>query len=80
MEIIDFEEKYAEIYFLCLEDWSEEIKEDGNHKQLWFRKMKEKGLLVKLAVENDRVLEMIQYVPIEHSFIKGQDSYFINCI
>jgi len=25
MEIVDLEEKYAGNYFLCLEDWSEEI-------------------------------------------------------
>ncbi len=47
MEIVDFEEKYAEKYFLCLEDWSEEMKEAGNHKEIWFSKMKEKGLRVK---------------------------------
>ncbi len=80
MEIVDFEEKYAEKYFLCLEDWSEEMKEAGNHKEIWFSKMKEKGLRVKLAVENDRVFGMIQYIPCEHSFIEGKDTYFINCI
>ena len=47
MEVIDLTEKYAEKYFLCLEDWSDEIKEAGNHKELWFNKMKEKGLRVK---------------------------------
>ncbi len=80
MEVVDFEEKYAKKYFLCLEDWSEELKEAGNHKELWFGKMKEKGLRVKLAVENDRVFGMIQYIPSEHSFIEGKDIYFINCI
>ena len=80
MEIVDLEEKYDEQYFLCLEDWSEEIKEAGNHKQLWFQKMKENGLQVKLAIENDKVIGMIQYVPIEYSLVEGQDSYFINCI
>jgi GNAT superfamily N-acetyltransferase len=80
MEIIDLTEKYAEKYFLCLEDWSDEIKEAGNHKELWFNKMKEKGLRVKLAIENDNVYGMIQYVPIEHSIIEGKDLYFINCI
>ncbi len=80
MEVIDFTEKYAEKYFLCLEDWSDEIKEAGNHKELWFSKMKDKGLRVKLAVENNKVYGMIQYVPIEHAFIEGKDSYFIHCI
>jgi hypothetical protein len=80
MEIVDLEEKYAEKYFLCLEDWSEEIKEAGNHKQLWYRKMKEKGLQVKLAIEDDNVIGMIQYMPVEYSVVEGQNLYFINCI
>lgn len=36
MEIIDFSEKYAKNFFMCLEDWSEEIKEAGDHKEVWF--------------------------------------------
>jgi N-acetylglutamate synthase-like GNAT family acetyltransferase len=80
MEIIDFEEKYAETYFHCLEDWSDEIKEAGNHKKLWYSRMKEKGFRVKLALENDSVIGMIQYIPVEHSLIDGKDLYFINCI
>jgi N-acetylglutamate synthase-like GNAT family acetyltransferase len=80
MEVIDLTEKYAEKYFLCLEDWSDEIKEAGNHKELWFNKMKEKGLRVKVAIEKDNVYGMIQYVPVEHSIIEGKDLYFINCI
>jgi len=80
MEIVDFSEKYSETYFMCLEDWSEEMKEAGNHKRLWFRKMNEKGLRVKLAIEGDIACGMIQYLPIEHSFAEGEDLYFINCI
>ena len=48
MEIVDFEKRYADKYFLCLEDWSDEIKEAANHKEVWFIKMKEKGLLKEL--------------------------------
>ena len=29
MEITDLTEKYAKKYFLCLEDWSDDIKEAG---------------------------------------------------
>lgn len=42
--------------------------------------MKDKGLRVKLAVENDKACGMIQYVPVEYSSIEGKDLYFINCI
>ncbi|MBA7652703.1 hypothetical protein ES703_60542 [subsurface metagenome] len=27
MKVIDLEDKYKELYFVCLEDWSEEMKE-----------------------------------------------------
>ena len=69
------------MYFVCLEDWSEEIKEAGDHKEVWYNKMKDKGLRVKLALGDSGVVGgMIQYVPIEHSSAEGKDLYFINCI
>lgn len=81
MKIIDLEEKYLEEYFMCLEEWSDEIKEAGEHKKIWYNNMKDKGLGVKLAVdENGLVGGMIQYIPIEHSNAEGVDLYFINCI
>ncbi|OGU55804.1 MAG: hypothetical protein A2V66_01315 [Ignavibacteria bacterium RBG_13_36_8] len=80
MKIINLTEKHLPTYFLCLEDWSDEIKEAGNHKELWYHKMKDKGLRVKIAVEDDKVCGMIQYLPIENSFIEGRDLYFIKCI
>ncbi len=81
MKIIDLSSEYEKLYFVCLEDWSEEIKEAGNHKEVWYSKMKDKGLRVKLALDdNGQVGGMIQYVPIEYSFAEGKDLYFINCI
>jgi GNAT superfamily N-acetyltransferase len=80
MEIIDFTEKHQDTYFACLEDWSEEMKEAGDHKESWYRQMKDKGLRVKLALDGDNVCGMIQYVPVEYSFIDGRDLYFIHCI
>ena len=80
MVIIDLNEQYEGDYVVCLEDWSDEIKEGGNHKEIWFRRMKEKGLRVKLALIDGRAVGMIQYVPIEHAFAEGRDLYFIHCI
>lgn len=80
MEIVDLSEKYVNKYFMCLEDWSDDVKDSGNHKQVWYDKMKDKGLKVKLAVEGEDSIGMIQYVPIEHSFVEGSDLYFITCI
>ncbi len=81
MKIIDLDEQNAPLYFVCLEDWSDEMKEAGNLKELWYRTMKDKGLRVKLALDDNEIVGgMIHYIPIEHSFAEGKDLYFINCI
>ena len=80
MNIIDLNEKHYHQYFCCLEEWSDEMKEAGNHKEMWFKKMKEKGLRVKIAVEDEKACGMIQYLPAEFSIIEGRDLYFISCI
>jgi len=81
MKIIDLTDDYNQIYFVCLEDWSEEMEESGDHKEIWYNKMKDKGLQVKLALDEDgQVGGMIQYVPIEYSFVEGSDLYFVHCI
>jgi GNAT superfamily N-acetyltransferase len=80
-KISDLSPAYYETYFCCLEDWSDEIKEAGNHKACWFGQYKDKGLRVKLALNaNNDAVGMIQYLPIEESFVQGQDLYFILCI
>lgn len=53
MKVIDLTEDYKELYFVCLEHWSEEMKEAGDHKEVWYNKMKDKGLRVKLAVDEE---------------------------
>ena len=81
MKVIDLTPQYHEIYFQCLEDWSDDIKEAGDHKACWYKKYKDRGLGVKLALDdNDEVGGMIQYLPIEESFVEGKDLYFILCI
>ncbi len=81
MEIVDLSKEQEKLYFKCLEDWSDEMKEAGNHKELWYNKMRDKGIRVKLA-KDDRgeIGGMIQYLPIEQSFVSGKDLYFITCI
>jgi len=81
MKIIDLGDEYKELYFVCLEDWSEEMKESGGHKEVWYNEMKNKDLRVKLATDDyGMVGGMIQYMPIEHAFAEGKDLYFIHCI
>jgi len=81
MKIIDLNEENKHLYFVCLEDWSDEMKEAGNHKECWYNKIKDKGLRVKFAADDNGIIGgMIQYIPIEHSMAQGKNLYFINCI
>ncbi len=68
-------------YTHCLEEESEDIRESGEHKACWFEKYKARGLRVKLALDSEGVpVGMIQYLPIESSFVRGEGLYFILCI
>jgi len=81
MQVVDLTPEHEQLYFVCLEDWSDEMKEAGDHKETWCREMKDKGLRVKLALDDrGEVGGMIEYVPIEHAEAEGSDLYFINCI
>jgi len=81
MEVIDLTPEHEQLYFLCLEDWSDEAREAGPRKGEWYGKMKERGLRVKLALDDaGEVGGMIQYAPIEESFAEGEGLYFVYCI
>ncbi len=81
MTIADLNTDLEPLYRVCLEDWSPEMKGAGDHKRRWYEKMKDHGLRVKVALDDQGVAGgMIQYLPIEHSFAEGEDLYMILCI
>lgn len=81
MKIIDLDDHNRPSYFYCLEEWSDDMKESGSRKSSWFEVMKNRGLRVKIAIDDGgTVTGMIQYAPAEHSFIFGSRLYFIYCI
>jgi GNAT superfamily N-acetyltransferase len=81
MKITDITHETESQYFCCLEEWSEDMKEAGDIKKKWYNKMKEKGLRVKFAVDDNNVIGgMIQYLPVEHSIFEGQNLYSVLCI
>ncbi len=81
MEIVDLSEDMVGDYLCCLEDWSPEAKEAGPRRGEWYRRAVDQGLRVKLAKDDDDVVGgMIQYMPIEHSFVIGKDLFFVLCI
>ena len=81
MKIIDLTPENEALFFICLEDWSDDAKESGPKRAQWYAKMHPLGLGVKLAVhDNGQVGGMIQYLPVEHSTVEGKDLYMIQCI
>jgi predicted N-acetyltransferase YhbS len=81
MKIVNLNSNHERQYFCCLEDWSPDIKESGDHKECWYAKMKDKGLRVKVAEDdNGTACGMIQYLPIEMSAVEGRDLYYVLCI
>jgi len=81
MRVIDLKPEHVDEYCLCLEEWSDEIREAGSHKREWLERHQGEGLRVKLALDDaGTVGGMIQYVPIERSPAAGSGLYFILCI
>jgi GNAT superfamily N-acetyltransferase len=81
MGIIDLQPEHHASYFNCLEEWSGDMREAGGHKACWFSNYEKRGLRVKLYLDDDdKVAGMIQYLPIEESFVEGKGLYFILCI
>ncbi len=81
MRVIDLTEDKKRTYFLCLENYSEEMRDAIQSRENWYNKMRDNGLRVKLAEdESGEIGGMVQYFPIEHSWVKGEDLYFVSCI
>ena len=81
MKIADLHPGQENLYCMCLEEWSDEMREAGDKKFHWFEKAKETGLRVKLATDEDGAgAGMIHYMPIENTHVRGEGLYFIYCI
>lgn len=80
-EIIDLNDQNRDMFCICLEDWSEEMKEAGDHKQQWCRYMAGKDWGAKLARDSSgKLVGMVQYVPVEYTAMEGKNLYFIQCV
>ncbi len=81
MRIIDLSPEHEELYFHCLEPSAEEIKAGVARKRAWYAAMKDEGLIVKLALDDDgEVAGMIQSLPVEHTHVLGENLHFLLCI
>lgn len=78
-EIVDLNENNFYHYLRCLKTWDKCFYSE--RKLNWYRVKKNKGLRVKLAVNRkNSIMGMIQYLPGEESFIRGDNIYLIQCI
>ncbi|MFH0899608.1 MAG: GNAT family N-acetyltransferase [Pseudomonadota bacterium] len=81
MNIIELTDEHKSLFAACLEDWSADVKEAGTRRAEWIDRFLSKGFRAQLAIdENGTVGGMIQYLPIEHSFARGSELYFVPCI
>ncbi|MBN1877821.1 MAG: GNAT family N-acetyltransferase [Anaerolineae bacterium] len=83
MKIIDLTPEYESTFLLCLKDWTaeQEMQAGRQRKRAWYAMMKDKGLRVKLALNDDgQAIGMIQYLPVAYARVEGKDLYFIQCI
>jgi len=81
MKIVDITPETESHYFCCLEEYNKDMQEDGNQKIKRYNHMKDKGLRVKYAVNDNGVIGgMIHYIPIEYSSFEGKNLYALLCI
>jgi predicted N-acetyltransferase YhbS len=80
VEILPLSPDLKETFALCLEDWSADARASGPHRAAWVERTLPLGLGARIARDDDgAVAGMIQYLPIEHTFIDGEGLYFIPC-
>ncbi len=81
MRVVDLAREHEPLYCACLEDWSDEMREAGDHKARWLERMRGRGLRVKLALDDGGgVGGMIQYLPIELTDAIGKGLHFVLCV
>lgn len=81
MQVVDLTPKHLETYLHCLEPWSAEIVTGVPRRRAWYDQMKDKGLIVKLAIDDDgAVAGMLQSLPIEQTHMQGEGLYVVLCI
>lgn len=81
MRVIDLKEEHEDLFCICLEEWKEESKDAGPKRKQWLQRSQRLGLKAKVAFNDENIpAGLIQYGPIEHSFIDGRELMFVYCI
>ena len=81
VKIVDLNENFLDRYLVCLDCQDSQLAEGVERKRLWYELVKDKGLLVKLALDQEnRAVGMVQGLPSEMSFVNGENMLVIHCI
>ncbi len=81
MKIIELADEHRALFAVCLEDWSDDVREAGTRRAEWIARFLERGLRAQLALDDEgTVCGMVQHLPIEHSVAAGSGLQFIPCI
>jgi len=82
MRIVDLTPEREPLFIACLEDWSDEIREAGDHRARWLARMKPRGLRAKLALDDSGVAGgMIQVLPVEEvPDVEGAGCDMVLCV
>jgi len=81
MRIVDLVPEYETAWLHSLEPYSEELRDGVERKRAWYHTMRERGLIVKLAVADDGAIAgMVQSLPIEQTWVGGEGLHLILCI
>ena len=80
MKLVNITKKTEGTFFRCLHDEIPENSRTIKLRRRWYDKYKDKGLRAKVLIDNDKVVGLCQYIPIEHSHLIGENLIAILCI
>ena len=81
MKLVDIDARTEGTFFRCLHDEKPQDPRVTDLRRRWYNRFKAKGLRAKVLVrEDDAVVGLCQYLPIEHSQFLGEGLLAILCI
>ncbi|MBF0543910.1 MAG: GNAT family N-acetyltransferase [Candidatus Riflebacteria bacterium] len=81
MKLVEIGKDTEGTFFRCMHDERPENPGETQLRRRWYEKYKTKGLRAKVLLNNDdKVVGLCQYLPIEHSNLLGENLFTILCI
>ena len=81
MQLLDVTKKTENLFFHCLQREGSVDTDVLNIRRQWFEKFKAKGHRARLLVlDHGQIVGLVQYLPIEYSFLVGENLMVILCL